>query len=405
MNRDLINDLKNFIIKTYNKKFNLSYLNESNIPNENGIFVFNHGTANDGPIVNGIADYLGNTHKKKGMRYSKMLSASDCLSTTEKLLFHIMNWIPVDRMDKNQTREGISKMVECYNKGYDLILFPEGTWNTTSNLVIPFYKGVGETSYRANCPIFPCGIFRKNETDYYINVGEVINPDSYVSLWADNINAHLKEIIDISDNKKDLMGNLYRSSFFKTRYKELVNRLIYRLNRISRPYDKELVYEILSKLVNKTNVNNRIDMYLERISEPNAFSDFFLDVTLNNKLNEEINNYLKGNLSRDVLKKDLTDYIVPIELTNVVESNMASLYGSMMFDEKLQNKVTRKDNNPDDLLQDIIKEENGFQMDYEKEVSVFRRKKKNYYNYLLNENKDYITEEEVFSPIKRTLHK
>ena len=77
---------------------------------------------------------------------------------------------PFDRQDRNSAKE---KMIAALKEGANVMLFPEGVWNLSPNvLVLPLFWGVIEIAHRANTAILPIGVqqFGRN---FYVTFGKM----------------------------------------------------------------------------------------------------------------------------------------------------------------------------------------------------------------------------------------
>ena len=179
--------LLSFIERLHKKSYRIIYYNQDklpSLPDTPCIFAFNHGSVNDTPNSKEIVNYLRYRIKRNGQieKYrisTKALAASDCLTLPFRAMFRIMDWIPVDRLNPKEKKESIRIMIECVKEKYDLIIWPEATWNVSSALVKPFFDGASIVSYAAGRPIYPIGWLR-HDGDYYINIGEPVSKNNVV---------------------------------------------------------------------------------------------------------------------------------------------------------------------------------------------------------------------------------
>ena len=81
-----------------------------------------------------------------------------------------------DKADRALSKE---KMINVLRQGGNMMYFPEGTWNLTTNLpVLPCPFGIIEVAMRSNAIILPIGI-QQYDKDFYIAVGENFDVSQY----------------------------------------------------------------------------------------------------------------------------------------------------------------------------------------------------------------------------------
>lgn len=80
----------------------------------------------------------------------------------------------VNRLDPHSRKESVEKMVKVLEMGSSILIFPEGGWNNTENLLIqPLFAGPYTLQQRTGCPVVPIASFHEhNAGAIYIRVGE-----------------------------------------------------------------------------------------------------------------------------------------------------------------------------------------------------------------------------------------
>jgi 1-acyl-sn-glycerol-3-phosphate acyltransferase len=71
--------------------------------------------------------------------------------------FDVGGFIPVDRSNRDQSRQAIDLAVERLHQGYSFLVYPEGTRSRTGEL-LPFKKGVFMMAIDAQAPLVPVAI-------------------------------------------------------------------------------------------------------------------------------------------------------------------------------------------------------------------------------------------------------
>jgi len=82
--------------------------------------------------------------------------------------------IYVDRLDANSRKEATKKMERILNSGTSVLLFPEGGWNNTENLLCqPLFAGPYILAQKTKAKVVPIASFNEpSSNDIFIKVGE-----------------------------------------------------------------------------------------------------------------------------------------------------------------------------------------------------------------------------------------
>lgn len=85
----------------------------------------------------------------------------------------------VDKLDPQSRKDSVEKMVRVLESGSSVILYPEGAWNNTENLLVqPLFAGAAEMALRTGAKIVPIAIEQYGKR-YCANIGEPIDPRAY----------------------------------------------------------------------------------------------------------------------------------------------------------------------------------------------------------------------------------
>lgn len=80
--------------------------------------------------------------------------------------------IPLETFDREDRKIAYHRSVELLTKGGNLLIFPEGVWNTTPNsLVMKIFTGAVRMAKETGAEIVPIAIQQYGET-FYFNIGE-----------------------------------------------------------------------------------------------------------------------------------------------------------------------------------------------------------------------------------------
>jgi len=127
------------------------------------------------------------------------------------------------KMDRKIAKE---TSIELLNNGENLLIYPEGVWNVTANLLmLPLFPGIIEMAKETGCDIVPVAIERYDK-EYIINIGSEFSVDSKLAqgLNEDEIKQELRD--EMATLKWDIMASLPKSKsateiYYNTRRSEL----------------------------------------------------------------------------------------------------------------------------------------------------------------------------------------
>lgn len=155
--------------------------------------------------------------------------------------------IYVDRLDSQSRKDSVSKMVKVLKHGTSVLIFPEGGWNNTENLLVqPLFSGPYLIHKETGCPVVPITTFHEHSSDkIYIRAGQPMsfeNMDKHQSLDAlrDAMASMVYEMVEAHCTplkRDDLRGTDFHMAFMEER------RLEYLRVRWSRDaWDEELTF-------------------------------------------------------------------------------------------------------------------------------------------------------------------
>ena len=106
------------------------------------------------------------------------------MGTTEQIIRNPQSYaawvngmIYVDRQDPKSRADSCRKMERILNSGSSVLLFPEGGWNNTENLLVqPLFAGPYKLAQTTGCQVVPISAFRSSDRKtIYTRVGEPIS--------------------------------------------------------------------------------------------------------------------------------------------------------------------------------------------------------------------------------------
>lgn len=135
------------------------------IDNKPCIFVVNHSNVHDVPTVSEIIN-----------EHFYLLAGDEVKYDLGGILFNLNGVVWVDRKDKKSMNISKEKLIGLLNKGVNVLLFPEGTWNRTDKIMLPLHWGVIDIARITGCPIVPVVMeySLNNYPECYSKIGEPI---------------------------------------------------------------------------------------------------------------------------------------------------------------------------------------------------------------------------------------
>lgn len=80
----------------------------------------------------------------------------------------------VDKIDPQSRKDAVEKMVRVLNSGTSVIVYPEGAWNNTENLLVqPLFSGPWILAQRTGCKVVPVAMYQEyKQKDVWYRAGE-----------------------------------------------------------------------------------------------------------------------------------------------------------------------------------------------------------------------------------------
>lgn len=180
------------ILYAFIKLYRPTYIGIDNIPNdENFILVGNHTSYLD-PIL------VASTTKK----CVHFLAKDSLYKGIKKSLFKGLGIIPVNRKIKD--KQALNNAIDYLNNGFVIGIFPEGTINKTTDIVMPFKYGAVKMAKETGVKIVPFGIKNKYKflrKSVIINIGK---PYVVKNELVDENKKLMEKVILLLNEKEDV---------------------------------------------------------------------------------------------------------------------------------------------------------------------------------------------------------
>jgi len=191
----------NFVLKTAG--LNLTVEGKENIPNEACLFVGNHQSDFDIPVI------LSNMNRLTGAVAKKSMLKIPIMSYWMKQIHCVF----MDRENPREALKSMSEGVENLKNGYSMLIFPEGTRSRSNNMG-EFKKGSMRLAIKAGVPIVPITLYDtykvmegNNGKIKKANAKLLIDKPIYLDGMSKEEKANISDVI-----KNIIQGNLDRES-------------------------------------------------------------------------------------------------------------------------------------------------------------------------------------------------
>lgn len=86
----------------------------------------------------------------------------------------VCGMVYVNRLDPAHRKASVDKMARVLKSGSSIIMFPEGGWNNTENLIVqPLFSGPYQLACRTGCKVVPVAVFHEyNGKEIHMAYGE-----------------------------------------------------------------------------------------------------------------------------------------------------------------------------------------------------------------------------------------
>lgn len=193
--------------------------------------------------------------------------------------------------------------IETLKQGHNLLIYPEGVWNLTSNLLmLPLFPGIIEMAKETGCDIVPVAIERYDK-EYKVNIGSEFDVNNYLKngLTEDEIRIKLRD--EMATLKWDIMQTIPKLSTAEDCYYNTVRSELGK-------YDEELEKFQTERLKEWSNPKTGEPYYNKDIVKQRTYKEKDAYTGLRVSLPEDAFSYMKKiKLNKNNLfmfKKDLS---------------------------------------------------------------------------------------------------
>lgn len=178
--------------------------------------------------------------------------------------------INLETRNKEDRRIAKERSIELLKKGGNLLIFPEGAWNLSPNLLaMDLYKGSVFMARESGADIVPIAI-EEYDKNYVVSIGKSIHMEDVKDLSLDELNLYLRDCIATEKWRIFESRGIYKRKDIEVMGKREFEEYI--VNKCGYGYTVEDVYE--TKFVDKNKVDqNDVFKHLNdiHINKNNAF--------------------------------------------------------------------------------------------------------------------------------------
>lgn len=145
----------------------------------------------------------------------------------------IMNGvIPLETPDKEDRKIAYNRAIELLENSGNLLIYPEGAWNVTPNLVVmKLFNGTVRMAKETNSEIIPIAIEQYNQT-FYFNIGENYTIDKDTLKSVEELKDDLREKLatlkwEIMEREPFLKQEEITENYLQEFQEKIVNRCNY----------------------------------------------------------------------------------------------------------------------------------------------------------------------------------
>lgn len=140
--------------------------------------------------------------------------------------------IPLETTDREDRKIAYNRSIELLNKGGNLLIYPEGAWNVTPNLVVmKIFNGTVRIAQETNAEIIPIGV-EQYDNYFYFNIGENYTIAKDTKQSVDELRDELRDKLatlkwEIMEQQPILNRCSIPNDYLKTFQDEIVGRCNY----------------------------------------------------------------------------------------------------------------------------------------------------------------------------------
>lgn len=137
--------------------------------------------------------------------------------------------IPLETTDREDRKIAYNKSIELLQNGGNLLIYPEGAWNVTPNLIImKIFTGTVRMAKETGAEIVPIGI-QQYGNKFYLNVGENYTISKDTKLSVEELRDELREKLatlqwDIMATQEKLKRETIPDNYLTTYQNEIIGR-------------------------------------------------------------------------------------------------------------------------------------------------------------------------------------
>ena len=140
--------------------------------------------------------------------------------------------IPLETSDREDRKIAYARAIELLNAGGNLLIYPEGAWNVSPNLVVmKTFTGTVRMAQETGAEIVPIAVEQYGDT-FYFNIGRNYHISKDSTKRADELNKDLRDLLatlkwEIIEQQDPLEHSHIPADYLSTFQAEIVDRCNY----------------------------------------------------------------------------------------------------------------------------------------------------------------------------------
>lgn len=137
--------------------------------------------------------------------------------------------IPLETFNSEDRKIAYNRSIELLSSGGNLLIFPEGAWNVSPNLIVmKLFSGAVRMAQETGAEIVPIGVEQYDDT-FYFNIGENYTISDNSSKTIDELNDELREKLatlkwEIYETQPVLEHDILNDNYLSTFQREIIER-------------------------------------------------------------------------------------------------------------------------------------------------------------------------------------
>ena len=197
----------------------------------------------------------------KDHQYTFLGDPETMYRTSDGFLMNLNGLVYCDTDNKNDRNIAKKTSIDVLNKGINLMIYPEGVWNLSPNLLtLPLFPGIIDIAMETGCDIIPVAI-EQYDNDFVVNIGKNID-----------VNPEKKEFIDINKKREHIetQKEILRDTLATLKWEIMETRPIEQRKKYGK-YEEEYRNFVEKRYKEWVDPKTKVPFYNDEIVEKRTF--------------------------------------------------------------------------------------------------------------------------------------